>query len=239
MAFAASSADDRVQFNIPRQRADLALILFAEQADLTLIVPFEDVRDKTANPVIGEFRVGEAALMLLEGTGLNATFREQLVLAIAADPATEPVAGPEGGEMNNSKTVHLGAILASMFAATGAAAQDVDLALNPGDEVEEIIVTGTRLQDRSFSGVAPVQVINPEVAKLSGGFTATDIIRSSSLATGSFQLNQQLGRGIARWHRRYRWWRYKQHFTSWTRHTALTGRAGRAAPGTCRRTWPG
>ena len=33
-----------IDFNIPQQRADLALTLFAEQANLTLVFPFDDVR---------------------------------------------------------------------------------------------------------------------------------------------------------------------------------------------------
>lgn len=60
-------------------------------------------------------------------------------------------------------------------------------------ETEEIIVSGTRLKNKAFAGVAPVQVLNPDRANLIGDFTATSIIRSSSLATGSFQINQQLG----------------------------------------------
>ena len=38
-----------IQFDIPRQQADMSLIKFAEQADLTLIVPFDQVRKITTN----------------------------------------------------------------------------------------------------------------------------------------------------------------------------------------------
>ncbi|MCV6606246.1 MAG: TonB-dependent receptor plug domain-containing protein, partial [Porticoccaceae bacterium] len=58
---------------------------------------------------------------------------------------------------------------------------------------EEIIATGTRLKNSAFAGVSPVQVLTPEISQLSGSFEASDLIRSTSLATGSFQLNQQLG----------------------------------------------
>ena len=34
---------ERIPFDIPQQRADLALTQFAEQADLTLIFPFDEV----------------------------------------------------------------------------------------------------------------------------------------------------------------------------------------------------
>jgi iron complex outermembrane receptor protein len=188
----ATEGDDSIDFNIPRQRADLALILFAEQADLTLIVPFEEVSETTANSLIGRYSVEEGASVLLAGTGLKPTFSEQLVLAIAAERASDQAPIPAGDDMKKSKRgVRMGTILASILAATGASGQDADTGSD--QEIEEIVVTGTRLTNRAFSGVAPVQVINPEVARLSGDFTAADIVRSSALATGSFQLNQQLG----------------------------------------------
>lgn len=60
-------------------------------------------------------------------------------------------------------------------------------------EVEEVIVTGTRLKNSSFSGVSPVLIINKETFELKGQMTAAEMIQGTSLATGSFQLNQQLG----------------------------------------------
>ncbi len=187
----AAERDETIAFDIPQQRADRALILFAEQANLTLIVPFEDVSVKTANRLIGVYPIDEAASILLAGTGLTPAFREQLVLAIETDEPPEAIVNPEGEKMRVTKKITLSAMLSSVLAATGANAQDANPDAQP--ELEEIIATGTRLKNLEFSGVAPVQVIDPEIAKLSGGFTAADIIRGTSLATGSFQLNQQLG----------------------------------------------
>ncbi len=36
---------EAIPFDIPQQRADLALTQFADQVDLTLIFPFDEVRD--------------------------------------------------------------------------------------------------------------------------------------------------------------------------------------------------
>lgn len=188
----AAERAETIQFNIPRQRADLALIMFAEQADLTLIVPFKEVTGKTANPLVGRYSIEEGASLLLAGTGLEPEFSERLVMAITMEEAPQAAPIPAGENMNTSKSsVSLGAILASIFAATGASAQDANTDSDAG--VEEIVVTGTRLTNQAFVGVAPVQVISPEVARLAGGFTAADFVQSSALATGSFQLNQQLG----------------------------------------------
>lgn len=187
----AAEIDETVEFDIPRQRADRALVLFAEQADLTLIVPFDDVAVKMANRLVGAYSIDRGIRILLERTGLIPTFREQLVLAIETDPEPVTPEAEEGSEMRKTKKIELSTMLASVLVATGAYAQDSDG--DAEDQIEEVVVTGTRLTSRAFTGVAPVQVIDPEVLKLSGGFTATDLIQSSSLATGSFQLNQQLG----------------------------------------------
>ena len=66
--------NEQIPFDIPQQRADLALTQFAEQADLTLIFPFDEVRERTANRLVGEYPVEKAVAMLLAGTGLTPTF---------------------------------------------------------------------------------------------------------------------------------------------------------------------
>ena len=59
-----------ITFNIPRQKADLALISFAEQADITLLFPFEQLEGKQVNPILGKYKVLEALDILLKDTGL-------------------------------------------------------------------------------------------------------------------------------------------------------------------------
>ena len=49
------ATDPRVKFDIPQQRADLALMEFAEQADLTLFIPHELVQDIEANALVGTY----------------------------------------------------------------------------------------------------------------------------------------------------------------------------------------
>ncbi len=81
---------EAIPFDIPQQRADLALTQFAEQADLTLIFPFDEVRERTANRLVGEYPLEEAVEMLLAGTGLKPTFSSRAVLNIATDNHPEP-----------------------------------------------------------------------------------------------------------------------------------------------------
>ena len=67
-----AGAEQKITFNIPSQRADLSLTTFAKQARLTLIVPFDLVRTRTTNELVGEYGVEEAIRILLQGTGLEA-----------------------------------------------------------------------------------------------------------------------------------------------------------------------
>lgn len=72
-------------FDIPQQRADKALTLFAEQASLTLVFPFDKVKGMTTNRLLGGYTLQDAIGRLLEGTGLVASFSNQLTLKIALD----------------------------------------------------------------------------------------------------------------------------------------------------------
>lgn len=89
-----ADTNTRVHFDIPRQRADLALTKFAEQADLTLVFPYDQVREKMANQVVGEYALEEAIALLLADTGLAPTFKNQLVLNIAIDEEATSKGGP-------------------------------------------------------------------------------------------------------------------------------------------------
>ena len=66
--------DSTVYFDIKVQGADQSLITFAQQANLTVVFPFERVRAINANALSGDYTVSDALETLLIGTGLRATF---------------------------------------------------------------------------------------------------------------------------------------------------------------------
>nr|WP_159118575.1 TonB-dependent receptor [Alteromonas sp. KUL150] len=61
-----------IDFAIPAQRADEAIIAFANQAELTVVFPYNKVRHISANEVSGNYTPQLAIKKLLEGTGLSA-----------------------------------------------------------------------------------------------------------------------------------------------------------------------
>lgn len=78
-------------FNIQANQADIALIEFAKQADLTIIFPFEKVKERQANQISGHFSIEEGITKLLEGTGLAASFEREGVVSIKRISITDTV----------------------------------------------------------------------------------------------------------------------------------------------------
>jgi TonB-dependent receptor len=78
---------EKVKFNIPRQRADLSLINFAEQADITLLFPLNTMDGKQTNPLYGQYSIMEAIQLMLKNTGLKTDINENGQLSILIDPS--------------------------------------------------------------------------------------------------------------------------------------------------------
>ena len=132
---------NKVYFDIPQQRADLSLTQFAEQADLTLIFPYDIVRKEIANRLVGCFSTDVAVRKLLAGTALQPVFNDQGLLASITNGNTEI----EDDRMNIKKTTGIAAIFMALFAGPSANAQDSSDVVNEEELVlEEIVVTGVR-----------------------------------------------------------------------------------------------
>ncbi|MCT2533927.1 TonB-dependent receptor [SAR92 clade bacterium H231] len=181
--------DDNIPFNIPQQRADLALTEFAEQANLTLVFPFDQVKDKTANRLVGYYPINTAINLLLQDTGLTPRFSKQLVLHIAIENK-----GKNMNATNSKKRQTVLAGLVGLFAATGG----VSSAMAQGDEaataqgrIDEIIVTASKREQSLQDVPMSVAALTGENLKVQG---ITDL-QSLSLAvpglmvaeSGSFQ----------------------------------------------------
>ncbi len=198
-------AGPRVQFNIPQQRADLAVTEFAEQADLTLIVPHDLVQDKEAHELIGTYSLQEGIDLLLAGTGLSPTFSNRIVLSISADGTSVD----QGETMDIKKKTNLLAVLASVFAG-GANAQE---AADPAEDkeqpvaLEEIIVTGSHIrgagnagssiitftrEDLQHTGIATVQELMERLPQ-----NLDDISTDGATGTGNSDISAGNNQGVS------------------------------------------
>jgi len=182
----------RIHFNIPQQRADLALTQFAEQASLTLLFPFDGVRERTANRLVGEYSVQEAIGLLLLDTGLTPTLKNRLVLDIAIDDETKNA----GGSMNVKKKAGVGAILAAVFSLDAGAQEAADTNTDEQiQELDEIVVTGTTIRG-VYPESAPLDVYTTEDIALSGATTVNRFLETLPQNVNSLgAANQALGPG--------------------------------------------
>ena len=130
-----SRLEDNVQFDIPQQRADLSLTEFAKQADITLIVPFDEAKNAVANAVVGNYSIAEAALLLLHNTALKVAVSDDGQLTITMSQQFWEI---DSMYKKNKLPVAIVAALSSLTTAQ-VVAQD---AANP--QVEEVIITGIR-----------------------------------------------------------------------------------------------
>ena len=134
-------ASDTQTFDIPKQRADLALIAFAEQADRTLLFSFDETSDKTANRLSGQYEVVEALEVLLAGTGLSISMGTQGQLSVVEEVESN---GETVVKKPKSMLARIGAALAGMVIGSSAVAQTGDENSQNAGVIEEIVVTATK-----------------------------------------------------------------------------------------------
>ena len=131
-------AKEKISFNIPRQRADISLISFAEQADITLLFPLNKIADKQTNRVSGSFSVMNALNKLLRNTGLKTDISESGQLSILIDSRFERT----NNMAHYKKNKVASAVLAVLT--TVAAAPSIAETASTAKEVEIIEVRGIR-----------------------------------------------------------------------------------------------
>ncbi|MEM8817745.1 MAG: TonB-dependent receptor plug domain-containing protein, partial [Pseudomonadota bacterium] len=142
--FAEQAGSGKSNFNIPQQRADRALTAFAEQADLTLMFPYELARNERANETVGRYTVAEAITRLLAGTRLDPVFDRAGRLKIV--PRSNEV---EEKAMTADRRTGFAALLSGIFIAPMGYAQEVAV---DGAKIEEIVVTA-QIREESFQEI--------------------------------------------------------------------------------------
>ena len=164
MPVSLSSADQPREhnFNIPQQSVQTALTSLANQANVYLLFPYDQVIAVNANAVQGTYSVQQALNMLLHNTGLSGDLTEGGVLAISRAGANASATENHGkgkrmNTTNSSKRKTVLAGLVGLFAAGGmtqAVAQGGEAATGQS-AIDEIIVTANKreqsLQDTAMS----------------------------------------------------------------------------------------
>ena len=138
----ASASDKQLKqfFDVTRQRADLALIELAEEADITLLFPLDDIRDKTTNAIYGTYSITQALELMLADTGLKVDVSEKGNLSIVIDPNYKRTDDMANYKKNKVSAAVLG-ILGAVVTPSQAAAQELQ---TNEKETEVIEVRGIR-----------------------------------------------------------------------------------------------
>jgi len=144
---------EKIHFDIPATRADMAIIRFAEQADVTFIFPFNnEVRSRQANALTGEYSREEAITKLLEGTGLTPKLEAEGFVTIRVN--TKSTSNGEESMTANKKGFLAGLIAALTLQGADASAQSAPTGEQGQNRVLDEIVVMARKREESIQDVA-------------------------------------------------------------------------------------
>lgn len=176
MPFSAVAAQ-KLLFKIPQSSANIALREYAIQARRQILIPHEVAKEFKANSVEGYYSADDALEILLKGSGLEAVINEAGILIIRVDEAQVR----EENEAVRSRKGLLAALVGMLTGASGAVAEEDKESQSNANEIEEVIVTGTRRAGRTVeNSPVPIDVFKAEDV-LKQGFTDTnDILRTLS-----------------------------------------------------------
>ena len=164
VSLASEPSDVRLyDVDIPSLNAAEALNQLAEQTGAIMLFPYDLAETRQANSVRGRFTLADALSELLKGSGLSSGLSDKRVIQIALDEPADRE--EEEGDMAIVKVPlrkKVGTFFASLFIATGASAQESADPAGEAAEVEEIIVTGSRIPRDSFNVSTPLVSVGAE-----------------------------------------------------------------------------
>ena len=193
-------ADTPRKVDVPAGDLATALQKLVEQSGVEFIYSVDQIKGIHTGGVHGEYTAEKAVTKLLEGTNLKITVHKSGAILIAA-PNSNTLSNESGSAVMGDRT---GAESASNSppadrlqlaqSRPGSNPQDASMSmdaqasakrLESKDELEEIIVTGSRLRTTQAATASPVTVITQDEIKKMGFNTVEDVIRSLPQNYGS------------------------------------------------------
>jgi len=168
---------ERFHFTLPQQRADHSLTQVAEQANVTLIFPFDELKSKTANAIDGVYTVEEGIEQILFNTGYAVSLGSNGQLSIVLDKS---LGGIDVMRRLNKLSAAVLAAATTVAVANPAAAQN-----DPG-VLEELVVTGYKASLQRAADVkrASNVVVDSISSEELGKFPDINVAESLSRITG-------------------------------------------------------
>ena len=167
--FSSASAQTKFEFDIPQQRADLALTEFAKQANTTLLFPFDLAEKETANALKGEYTIELGIVKLLEGTGLYPVADESGLFSVKPIPGYyDQIDSPVEVAVEENAEPEIEAVI---------------------NELEKIAIVGTRAAPRSaIDSSVPIDIIDESEFRTQG---SSDVLSMLTSLVPSLNVNDQ------------------------------------------------
>ncbi|MFK8032388.1 MAG: TonB-dependent receptor plug domain-containing protein [Gammaproteobacteria bacterium] len=184
--------DQKFYFSVPRLSADKALTRFARQADLTLLFPFDAVKDLKTRPLYGRFTVRDGLRLMLSGT--NITVSAGIGNEHDSAARSQELPGHHQplveSEMKKGKSNMLSGVitLAVMVGGPQVTAQSEEN--ETYNQLEEVVILGSRSATArsAMDSTVPVDVINGDDLRAQGSTDPIDVLTS---VIPSFNANRE------------------------------------------------
>jgi iron complex outermembrane receptor protein len=178
-----ASAAIRQSTNIPAEPLDLALKTLAKERQFQVLFRAEAVRDLRTGGAVGEFTAEEALTKVLSGTGLSYKYLDAQTVTVFATAASAGVNAAAGQDQTN--TTQDNSKEAGKKSSQDFPVAQVDQGQTPGpstvekqdeqaskkrksDQLQEVVVTGSRIPTAAGQQPIPVLTYNREAIESSG-----------------------------------------------------------------------
>jgi iron complex outermembrane receptor protein len=204
-----AAAQEVHAFNVSTTDPASAIRAFGVQAGLQILASADDLRGKKLNPVSGEFSTEQALNDLLAGTGLDHRYVSDRAVALVSDSIAvggEQHQTPQGEkDKSTAGTDDAKKGLSNRFllaqATPGQAASDVSVEKKKeqaskkkeAEELQVVIVTGSRIPTTAGSEVQPVRSYTREDIDNSGQTTLGEFLNTLPDVSNFTQSSYQLG----------------------------------------------
>ena len=205
LAHTAAAQAEQMRFEIAAKPVSEALQDFAEQSGFQMAFLADAAAGVPARPVSGALEPEAALRRLLEGTGLEFRFIDERTIAILQkttnadnESRAEQPASQYASAADQSRSSAPIQQIAQAQTQTQTAQAQTQAAVGDSAELEEIVVTGSRISRPGFQSASPIMVVNAEQISFSGEQTVEEVLNEiPQLSPAETSTTNNGGSGLA------------------------------------------
>jgi hypothetical protein len=204
----AETADSLGNYSIDKGPADKALLEYARQSSevkVSVLFPSDVLSQFTTNALHGQYRADEALNILLRGTGLAGSISAEGVVIITQPQERESamkkksLLGWMGGLFGVVSTQVVVPVTTYAQTATAQAAPAAESRSADELALEEVVITGSRIQRPGFTSPTPVTSLDASVIEQKAQVNIANVLneipafRPINTETSNAQVNNTIG----------------------------------------------